>query len=232
MGSIKLLRQEDTHRLIPAKYTEGSVLEELSLPSRVIDDLTELDALTNERRMIESSSGANIGPGELLFGIPNAQIVNAAFCHSGPFGGRFNSPGRGAWYAGFQLETSVEEVAYHKRAFLTDMRARGVFTFDYVDFLADFSADFYFLKAAEARECLNPDPVPECYGPSQALALRLLNEGCNGIVYSSVRHRGGTCVACFRPALVYRPRPGRSYHLTIDTSSRKVQYPSFCPVRS
>lgn len=230
MIHVKLLSQNDTHRLIPAKYADGSVLEDLSLPSPVVDNLTELDAVTNERKMIENSSSAGIGPGELLFGIPNAQIVNAAFCHPGSAGARFSTSTRGAWYAGFELETSIYEVAYHKRQFLIDMRVSERLTFDYVDFQADFHADFYYLSGANAKECLQPGPVPACYGPSQALALRLLNEGCNGIVYDSVRHKGGKCVVCFRPALVYRPRRSRSYHLTVDPANAAVLYKGFRPV--
>ena len=229
MVRIELLRQDDTHRLIPAKYVDGSVLETLSLPSPVVDDLSELDALTNERKMIENSSSAGIGPGELLFGISNAQIVNAAFCHPGPLGARFNPPTRGAWYASFALETSVYEVAYHKRQFLIDMRVLESMTFDYVDFQADFHAEFYCLSGQEAKQYLQPGPIPACYGPSQAFALRLLSEGCNGIVYNSVRHKGGRCVVCFRPALVYRPRRGRSFHITVDPATDAVRYKGFRP---
>jgi len=36
----------------------------------------------------------------------------------------------------------------------------------------------------------------------------LLNRGSAGVVYPSVRHSGGTCIACFRPALVGNLREG------------------------
>jgi hypothetical protein len=35
-------------------------------------------------------------------------------------------------------------------------------------------------------------------------------------VYPSVRHRGGTCVACFRPALVNNVRKDKTYRFTWD----------------
>jgi hypothetical protein len=56
-------------------------------------------------------------PGELLYGVPEAHFVNAAFSHSGPHGGRFNNPGRGAWYAGVEVETSIAEVPFIEDAF-------------------------------------------------------------------------------------------------------------------
>lgn len=204
-------------------------MDALPLPPETLSDLSELDAATNERKIIERRGGAAIGPGELLYGVPEAHIVNAAFCHPGPHGARFSDSKRGAWYAGLELDTSIKEVAFHRRLFLRETRAFGEFAFDYADFLADFYGDFHFLDTAESPFCLKPDPVPQCYAPSQALAIKLLYEGSNGIVYKSVRRRGGTCVVCFRPALVYLPRRGSSYRLTLSTSNAKVEAMEFEP---
>jgi RES domain-containing protein len=217
------LDRSGTHRLIPAKYGAKSVLESLPLPPHVLSDLSELDAATNERKVAENGGNAAIGPGELLFGVPEAEIVNAAFTHPGPFGGRFNSSERGAWYAGLELATSVAEVAFHKRRFLADGRIQGRHTFDYIEFLADFSGTFHVLDAREGKACLKPDPVPQCYQASQALANRLLFGGSNGIVYTSVRRPSGTCIACFRPALVFHPRRGKQYRLTVEAGSKSTQ---------
>jgi len=205
-----------THRLIPAKYSDGSVLETLPLPAQTITDLTELDSATNERKLAERRGTAGIGPGELLYGVPEAHIVNAAFCHPGPHGGRFNDSTRGAWYASVEIETSIAEVAFHKRRFLREGRIAGEFTFEYLDFLADFHGEFHHLDQTEAQICRQPDPVPQCYRPSQALAIMLLYERSIGIVYQSVRRPEGTCVACFRPALVVHPRRDVGYRIRLE----------------
>jgi len=215
--------QAGTHRLIPAKYVAKSVLESLPLPSDVLADLSELDAATNERKIAESGGNTAIGMGELLLGVPEAHIVNAAFTHPGPFGARFHGTRRGAWYAGFEIETSIAEVGFHKRRFLVDGRILGQFAFDYVDFLADFSGIFHTLDATEQESCLQPDPVPQCYSASQSLAYKLLFEGSNGIVYPSVRQLSGTCIACFRPALVFHPRRGQKYRLTVNATANTVE---------
>jgi hypothetical protein len=130
------------HRLIPSKYSKGSVLENLPLPPDVLADLSEIDAATNERKVAERGERTGIGPGELLFGVPYARIVNAAFCHPGPHGGRFNSSQRGAWYAAVEIETSIAEVTFHRKKFLADARIPDRLTFPYVDFLADFYGSF------------------------------------------------------------------------------------------
>jgi RES domain-containing protein len=224
LARLEQLDRPGTHRLIPAKYGAKSVLESLPLPPDVLSDLSELDAATNERKIAENGGNAAIGPGELLFGVPEAEIVNAAFAHAGPFGGRFNRSERGAWYAGFEIETSVAEVAFHKRRFLADGRIEGRHTFDYIDFLADFSGAFHVLEARELKTCLKPEPIPQCYRVPQALANRLLLDGSNGIVYPSVRRHSGTCIACFRPALVFHPRRGRQYRLSVEAGTEKIGF--------
>jgi RES domain len=224
VAHLELFDRAATHRLIPTKYSGESVLETLSLPKEVLAALSELDAATNERKVAEVGGNTDIGPGELLYGVPEARIVNAAFSHPGPHGGRFHGPQRGAWYAGVEIEISIAEVAFHKRQFLRDARINGQYAFDYVDFLADFSGDFHHLDPPEPATCLQPAPVPQCYGASQALANSLLYAGSNGIVYPSVRRLSGTCIACFRPALVFHPRRGQEYRIALQAGTDAISY--------
>jgi len=211
----KVVDYRNTHRLIPAAYSEEGVLETLALSPGVIADLNELEAVTNERIQAERGQSLAISVGEILQGVPEYRIVNAAFTHAGG-GSRFNDDRRGAWYAGVELETSLAEVAFHKRRFLRDSRFTEAAIYEYRDFLADFAGEFSHLEDRERDFCLRPGPVPQCYVPGQALANMLLYAGSNGIVYPSVRNQGGTCVACFRPAKVGFPRRDHRYRLTID----------------
>lgn len=214
MAHTLLFSRRDTHRLIPTRYFNGgSVLEELDLPPEVLEDMSEIDAGTNKR--ITNAEGRNkyLLPNEQLFGVPYAEIVNAAFSHAGPAGGRFNPPGRGAWYAGVELKTSQAEVAYHRQRFLQEGKIEEALKEEYQDCLADFTAEFHALDPHEDALYLQPEPVPFCYYASQRFAFDLLMEGSNGIVYRSTRNPDGTCIACFRPALVYHVRPGKRYVL-------------------
>jgi hypothetical protein len=121
------------------------------------------------------------------------------------------------------LETSIHEVAFHKRRFLKDARIYERLRFDYTDFLADFSRRYHFLDDSDREQCLQPGPIPQCYDPSQALANSLLYSGSSGTVYPSVRHAGGTCVACFRPALVFHPRRSKPYEITVSAADDRVE---------
>jgi RES domain-containing protein len=199
------LLQDDTHRLIPSAYDEETVLNRLTTDSGELTALFELEGATNERLLGEAGLLPGITVRELVFGLSYSHIVNAAFTHAKPFGSRFNGPERGAWYAGFSLETAGTEVAFHKSEELREISWQEKETFLYADFLADFRGEFHDIRGdPHFAKCL----APNSYTASQKLARILLDTGSAGVVYPSVRHKEGTCVACFRPALVNNVRKG------------------------
>ena len=209
------LRRDDTHRLIPSAYSGGdqTVLTRLTNDPDDLAALFELEGATNDRLLGEAGLLPGITVRELVFGLSYSHIVNAAFTHPRPLGNRFNGPERGAWYAGFSRETSAIEVAYHKKKELQEIHWQEKETFTYVDFLADFRGKFHDVRDDPSfKKCLDP----ESYGASQQLARDLLAAGSAGVVYNSVRHKTGTCIACFRPALVNNVRKGRSLSIAFE----------------
>jgi hypothetical protein len=209
---VTLLRQFDTHRLVPSRRLPGgdSVLAAIAEDDAHLRAIFELDLATNDRLAAEQRHLPGIGLEELVSGVPHATVVNAAFCHAHPLGSRFSGPDRGAWYAAFALETSQAEVGFHKSVQLAEI-GRFDDTVTYDDFLADFTAMFHDLRRARGfRACLDP----ASYVASQELAERLLDADSLGVIYPSVRHEGGTCVACFRPALVSNVRSAGTYRFT------------------
>lgn len=222
---VQDFRHRGMHRLIPSRYSEtGTVLEDVTTDEAMLADAARLDAATNERVQGELHGLSGISHFELVYGIPNAHIIRAAFLHPGPFGSRFNDTTRGAWYAAKKVETSIAEVAYHKSKRLAEIVVPGLpqqrpndelSTYD--DWQAEFHSPFHALEpAAEYAECLQPEPVPQCYQPSQQLARELLALQSNGILYPSVRHKGGFCLACFRPALVHAPHRTERYEIRLQ----------------
>lgn len=211
-----------THRLIPSKYSpEGTVLGQLADDDTEVQELIELDGATNARMLGEEGLLPDISVHELLYGVAYSEIVNAAFTHAAPNGSRFNNRSRGAWYAGLELETSIAEVAFHKIEQLreVDWKLEEISTCD--DYLADFAADFHDLLGPKSGfgKYLKPGPIPSCYRDSQQLAADLLMQGGNGIVYPSVRRKGGTCIVCFRPALVYHVRRAARLEFRLQATS-------------
>lgn len=212
------ISQNDTYRLIPSRcFEEGeSVLSRLGLPPAQVEHLFRLDDATNERLTGEANLLPGITVHELVFGVPHYHIVNAAFTHAQPQGNRFNGPHRGAWYAGFSLKTAQAEVAFHYAEGLREVNWQEEEAVSYREYLADFRADFHDLHGDPAhKNCLQPDS----YRASQRLGRELLNRGSAGVVYPSVRHAGGTCIACFRPALVANVREGALVTFTFPDAS-------------
>jgi hypothetical protein len=210
---VTLVRQFDTHRLVPSRHLPGgaSVLADVA-DADDLQAILDLDAATNDRLRAHEDRLPAIGVEELVFAVPHADVVNAAFCHAHPLGARFSGPDRGAWYAGFALETSQAEVAFHKSVQLAEI-GRFTETVTYDDYLADLTASFHDLRGARPfAACLNP----RSYVVSQALAERLLGAGSLGVVYPSVRDPGGTCVAAFRPAVVGNVRRAGTWRFTWD----------------
>jgi hypothetical protein len=210
---VAAIDQRDTHRLVPSRYSPrgDSVLTRIADPG---DDahlaaIFELDSATNDRLLAERSLLPGIGPDELVFAVPLASVINAAFCHAHPLGSRFAGADRGAWYAGFEIETSHAEVAFHKSIELAEIGNPDE-SITYDDYQADFAGPFHDVRHGGWSACLSPTS----YVASQALAARLLEAGSLGVVYPSVRHAGGTCLACFRPSLVSRVRRGGTWRFT------------------
>jgi hypothetical protein len=209
--------RHDTHRLIPSRYRghDENVLKRLTDDPNDLNALFELAGATNDRLLGEAGLLPGITVRELIFGLSYSYIVNAAFTHASPFGSRFNGPERGAWYAAFSRETSELEVAYHKMKELQEIKWQEKETFTYVDSLADFRGKFHDIRDDPSfGNCLDPSS----YGTSQHLARELLEAGSAGVVYPRVRHKVGTDIACFRPALVNNVRKGPSLSIAFENA--------------
>jgi RES domain len=211
---ISAVSFRDTVRLIPSKYriNEDSVLTRL-VPKgddKILQDGFKVESRTNDRLLADLGLLPGISPQELVVNVPYASIINAAFTHARPDGARFNGPDRGAWYAAKSVRTAQAEVGYHQSVALWEVqRFNDELTYD--EYLADFRGNFHDLRIGEDFvSALDP----HSYKESQKLAETLLVSGSPGIVYPSVRHVGGICLACFRPALVTSVRKGRTFRFS------------------
>jgi RES domain-containing protein len=207
-----LVRAFDTLRLIPSRYAarEDSVLADLAEDEAQLADLFDLDNATNERLRAERGLTPGIGVDELVFGVPNFRIINAAFTHARPEGSRFNGPDRGAWYCSLEIETALAEVSFHKTVEYQEI-GRFDDSVTFVALLADITSEFHDLRGDKRyARCLDP----RSYVASQRLAERLLDAGSVGVIYPSARRKAGTSLACFRPAVVGNVRRGDTWRFT------------------
>ena len=208
------LIQRNTVRMISTGRLKDSVLLPLAANHAALQDLADLESVTNGRLQAQEAGLPGLDPRELAFGRAGYTFINAAFTHTRPGGNRFNDEDRGAWYCAFEAATALAEVSYH---LTRELEAIGRFenVTDYAELIADFFGPFHDLRATDSgtEPALQSDPAV-AYPAGRALARRLRAEtSSNGIVYPSVRHPGGTCLVAFRPDLVQNVRQGDIWRL-------------------
>jgi hypothetical protein len=204
---LSAIRWTRACRLVPSRYPSVGIFDRIATPDD-LDAITELEAWTNDRISTELGILNVLPRDEWVVGQPMASVVMAAFCHPRPGGARFSSADRGAWYAGRTIETSLAESVYHRTRELAEV---GNFDTRVQMRLyhADFRTRFHDIRANSRR--FDPLYDPDSYALSQQFARELLDDGSNGIVYRSVRHPEGECIACFRPKLVLNVRVAAHY---------------------
>jgi hypothetical protein len=209
---VSEIRWAKACRLIPSRYPTVGLFDRIAAPED-IDALIELESWTNDRLSTELGILHVIPADEWVVGRPMASVIMAAFCHPRPGGGRFSGPERGAWYAARTLETSLAETIHHRTRELAEV---GHFEtrVEMRLYHADFRDAFHDIRARRAEWA--PLYDPDSYTASQQFARGLLGQSGNGVVYRSVRHSGGECLACFRPGRVLNVRVAGHYEYRWD----------------
>jgi RES domain len=205
---VTRMNWRDTARLVASRFPTVGVFDRIASPED-LQAVLELESWTNDRVNAEIGLLHAVAPQEWVTGRPMASVVMAAYCHPNPSGTRFAGLERGVWYSARRLETAIAESLYHRGRELREIGVSDA-RLEMRLYRADFRTTFHDLRGSRSFErVLDPDT----YVASQALAQRLLESGSHGIVYPSVRHAGGECVACFRPALVLNVRAVAHYEL-------------------
>lgn len=208
---ITHIAEPNTVRLVPSGRLKPPALSALVSTHGDLSDLAELESATNERLIAETSGMPELRREDLIFSRPYRTFINASFAHTRPGGNRFNSENRGAWYAAFEIETSLAEVAFHLTRELTNI-GRFENQTDYTELFAGFIGPFHDLRSTDDERCLDPNPIVG-YPAGQALASAIVAQGGNGLLYPSVRHAKGTCLVAFHPHLVQDVRQGAVWRL-------------------
>ena len=197
---------------MPSRYPSFGILDRIASPAD-LDAVIEVEAWTNDRLSVELGMLSTIPRDEWIVGESMASVVMAAFCHPRPDGARFSGPDRGAWYGARTLDTAIAESAYHRTRELEevghfDMRMEMRL------YHADFAAMFHDIRGG--RRVWPSLYAADSYVGSQPVGRALLEAGSNGVIYDSVRHEGGTCLACFRPRLVRQVRVAAHFEFRWD----------------
>ncbi|MDE2314991.1 MAG: RES family NAD+ phosphorylase, partial [Xanthomonadaceae bacterium] len=127
---------------------------------------------------------------------PGSTPVMAAFTHLNPEGSRFSDGSWGVFYAAHSVATAVEETVYHRERFLAATREPAC-DVQMRCYRTRIDSRLHDIRGGSRKE-----HAADSYTASVRMARTLRDGGSNGIVYDSVRDRGGECVAAFQPDVV------------------------------
>ena len=210
---VRHIAQDRTIRLVSSARLRDPVLLKL-VAEDDLGELAEIEGATSSRLRTQEVGTDHLDRRELVFGLPHAHFINAAFTYWLPRTlNRFNGPGRGAWYSALALETCVAEVTFHierELANVSDFNA----VVEYAEMFAGFVGDFVDVRSVTPRPgYLDPNPA-RGYAAGNRLADAVRAAGHYGIVYPSVRSSGGTCFVALVPHAVQSVAQGKVLRLS------------------
>ena len=192
-----LLKWNPAWRVIPSRFPAIGLFDRVASPED-FDALYALEAMTNDRIRDEVGEINLVPRDERLFG-PGSTCIMAAFTHLNPQGSRFSDGSYGVFYCARQRDTAIAETRYHAARFMAATREPPM-RLQMRLYTVDAKGRVTALRKASQAEPRIVDP--DNYGYTQAIGRTLRAEGALGILYPSVRHPRGQCLAALRTALL------------------------------
>ena len=187
------IRWQRAYRIVPSRFPPVGVFDAIAEP-KDIDALYRIEALTNPRLREEWGELSNV-PKERRVSGPGSTPLMAAFTHLNPAGSRFSDGYYGVLYLAHEFDTAVEETVYHREQFLAATQEPPI------DLTMRTYVSGVHGTLHDIRGGWKAEHDPASYVASQKLGAKLRGADSNGIVYDSVRCKGGECVALFYPDL-------------------------------
>lgn len=168
-----------------------------------MDAVFYLESLTNDRLRNEVGNLSLVSQEDRIAG-QGASIVMASFTHCSVHRpSRFSNGEYGVYYAAKALETAVKETVYHRERFLNFTKEPSCKITMRVYKSKNIIKPLVDIRGSDYQSLRNPDP--DNYAESQVVGRQLKLSNSWGIVYGSVRNKGGECVAILRPPAVPLP---------------------------
>ncbi|MGO6683667.1 RES family NAD+ phosphorylase [Rhizobium leguminosarum] len=205
-----------SYRLIPSQFPPIGLFETVTRAAD-LEAVMELVGWTNDRLVADRIR--RLPEDQWVYGVANASIVMAAFLHVAPGGMRFNGPDLGAWYAADDLKTAAAEVGHHLRR---EAVARGVATMarTYRSYSANLIGDYLDIRGEER---LRPEVYDgTSYVASQVLGEEVRSSGGAGILYDSVRLKGGVAIVAHRPRNIQGVVQADHFEIAVSATDRRI----------
>jgi hypothetical protein len=191
------LKWNPAWRVIPSRFPSVGLFERVASPQD-FDALYALEAMTNDRIRDEVGEISLVPAEERLFG-PGSTCIMAAFTHLNPQGSRFSDGRYGVFYCARKRDTAIAETRHHAGLFMA-ATAEPPMRLQMRLYTVEAQG-----KVVDLREASRAEPRivdPDDYAYAQGVGRQLRADGAPGILYPSVRHPAGVCLAAFRTTLL------------------------------
>ena len=209
---LRRIRWTATYRIVSDRYPPIAAFERIA-DAADLAALDELERFTDPAQRQQAGQISLVPKERRVFG-RGASAAMAPFVHASTANpSRFTDGSYGIYYAGRAFETALAEVAFHRARFHAatgDPPLQATF----LTHVAPLDASLHDIRGDGFARYLKPDLAS--YPAAQAFAARLRGAGSNGLVYPSVRHATGECLAAFWPDVIGRPKPGKRLALKWD----------------
>lgn len=206
-------------RIIRSVYPPIDLFEDIADPADW-PLLISAEQKTNPRIM-ENVGNLDLVPPDRRVGGQGASYLMAPFTHVSPDRPtRFGGGEFGVLYAARHFETALLETRYHHARFLGRTEEVAGWVSQFREIVLEVRASLSDLRAVAAEASV--ELAPDSYKASQRLSTALKAAGADGIVYPSVRHSGGECVALFFPDCAGSPTQGR--HLDYHWNGQSIDF--------
>lgn len=205
---------EKLHRLVPSHFPVVDLFENVASPDE-LEIVFEIESLTNDR-LRDEVGDLTLVPAEERISGPGSTPVMAAFTHLSLLSRFTDGTQYGVYYGAKELDTAIAETIYHRERFLSATNEPDT----------EITMRCYINKVALTLHDVRPDMFVhlhgEDYAEPQRFAKELRDKGSNGLVYNSVRHAGGECIAAFKPRTVTIPIQAGHYRYVWCGRKQKI----------
>ncbi len=190
-------------RIIPSHFPPIDLFEEVADPAD-LEAVYAVEALTNARLRDQIGELALVPREDRISG-PGTSVIMAAFTHPNRAGSRFSGGAFGVYYAAATQATAIAETRYHRERFLK-LQDVGPQRLHMRAYVGPAEPDWLDLRGRSQDYPALYDP--DDYRASQAWAQEQRDRNACGVLYDSVRHPGGRCLAAFKPRALKPVRQG------------------------
>ncbi|MBK1967812.1 MULTISPECIES: RES family NAD+ phosphorylase [Brevundimonas] len=205
------------HRLVPSRFPPIGLFDTVATAADAAA-VMELAGWTNDRLVAERID--RLPRDQWVYGRANASIVMASFLHVAPGGMRFSGPDLGAWYAAASIITAAAEVGHHLRREAVARSVKGMRR-TYRNYTSVLIGDYRDIRG---RQHVLPDAyASNRYEAAQAFGEGVRTSGASGLVYDSLRHRGGCNIVAYRPVAVTEVVQAEHFEISVEATSRRIE---------